>query len=185
MIAAIAEESNKRAFQARLDRVLSEYIGARAPATDITAAFMTASIGYAAYHKATPGLMSLSSTVAASVAHTVAVSGFWAVPAAGSVYYALAGAPAASSLLTAGVFAGLTVPAAALTALAGLVSDPIQASTCLHHRRLHRLIDTFEHNLKSDHDARLPLRSHYAVRLVDLWNWTMVAYNLTSKAATP
>ncbi len=172
MIAAIAEESNKRAFQARLDRVLSEYIGARAPATDITAAFMTASIGYAAYHKAPPGLMSLSSTVAASVAHKVAVSGFWAVPAA-------------SSLLTAGVFAGLTVPAAALTALAGLVSDPIQASTCLHHRRLHRLIDTFEHNLKSDHDARLSLRSHYAVRLVDLWNWTMVAYNLTSKAATP
>ena len=185
VMAAISEEADKRAFQTRLDRVLSEYIGARAPATDITAAFMTASIGYAAYNKATPGLMSLSSTVATSVAHTVAVSGFWAGPAAGGVYYALAGAPAASTLLTAGVFAGLTVPAAALTALAGLVSDPIQASTGLHHRRLHRLIDTFEHNLKSDHEARLPLRSHYAARLVDLWDWTMVAYNLTSKAAVP
>lgn len=182
VVAAIAEESDKRAFQARLDRVLSEYIGARAPATDITAALMTASIGYAAYHKATPGLVSLSSTVAASVAQAVTVSGFWAGSAAGSFYYALMGPPAASTLLTAGVFAGLTVPAAALTAVAGLVADPIQASTGFHHRRLNRLVDTFEHNLLSDHEKRLPLRSHYAARIVDIWDWTMVAYGLTSKA---
>lgn len=182
VMSAIAAETDKRAYKSRLDRVLSEYVGARAPATDITAALMTASIGYAAYHKATPGLVSLSSTVAVSVAHTVAVSGFWAGPAAGSFYYALVGAPAASTLLTAGVFAGLTVPAAALTALAGLVSDPIQASTGFHHRRLHRFIDTFENNLTSDQEARLPLRSHYAARLVDLWDWTTVAYSLTAKS---
>jgi hypothetical protein len=183
VLTAIAAESDARAFQARLDRVLSEYVGARAPATDITAALMTASIGYATYHKATPGLMSLSSTMAASLAHTVAVSSFWAGPAAGSFYYAVAGAPAASALLTAGVFAGLTVPAAALTALAGLVADPLQASMGFHHRHLNRLVDTLEHNLKSDHEVRLPLRSHYAARLVDLWDWTTVAYNLTARAA--
>ncbi len=182
VIAAIAAESDKRAFQARLSRVLSEYIGQRAPATDIATALMTASIGYAAYHKATPGLMSLSTTVAASLAQTIAVSGFWAGSTAGSLYYAVAGAPAASTLLTAGVFAGLAVPAAAVTALAGLVADPLQASIGLHHRRLHRLIDTLEHNLKSDHEKRLPLRSHYAARLVDLWDWTTVAYNLTANA---
>lgn len=182
VMTAIGHETDKRAFKARLDRVLGEYIGARAPTTDITAALMTASIGYAAYHKATPGLVSLSSTVAASVAQTVAVSGFWAGPAAGSFYFAVVGAPAASTLLTAGVFAGLTVPAAALTALAGLVSDPVQASTGIHQRRLHRLVDTFEHNLKSDREATLPIRSHYAARLVDLWDWTTVAYGLTSRA---
>ncbi|MEQ8508178.1 MAG: hypothetical protein RIF37_17220 [Rhodospirillaceae bacterium] len=182
VVAAIAAESDKRAYQARLDRVLSEYIGQRAPATDIAAALMTASLGYAAYHKVTPGLISLSSTVAGSLAQTIAVSSFWAGPTAGSVYYAVAGVPAASTLLTAGVFAGLTVPAAALTALAGLVADPIQASTGLHHRRLRRLIDTLEHNLKFDHERRLPLRSHYTARLVDLWDWTTVAYNLTANA---
>lgn len=180
---AIAAESDKRAFQSRLNRVLTEYVGARAPATDITAALMSASIGYAAYNKATPGLISLSSTVAASLAQTAAVSSFWAGPAAGSLYYSLIGAPAASTLLTAGVFAGLTVPAAALTAMAGLVSDPIQAATGIHQRRLHRLIDTLETNLKADMEARLPLRSHYIARLTDLWDWTMVAYNLTRKAS--
>lgn len=180
---AISAESDKRAFQARLNRVLSEYVGARAPATDITAALMSASIGYAAYNKATPGLISLSSTVASSIAHTAAVSSFWAGPAAGSLYYSLIGAPAASTLLTAGVFAGLTVPAAALTAVAGLISDPIQAATGIHQRRLHRLIDTLETNLKSDVEARLPLRSHYIARLTDLWDWTTVAYNLTRKAS--
>lgn len=180
---AISAESDKRAFQSRLNRVLSEYVGARAPATDITAALMSASIGYAAYNKATPGLISLSSTVASSIAQTAAVSSFWAGPAAGSLYYSLIGAPAASTLLTAGVFAGLTVPAAALTAVAGLVSDPLQAATGIHQRRLNRLIDTLEKNLKSDVEARLPLRSHYIARLTDLWDWTMVAYSLTGKAS--
>lgn len=178
---AVAAESDKRAFQSRLNRVLSEYVGARAPATDIAAALMSASIGYAAYNKATPGLISLSSTVASSIAQTAAVSSFWAGPAAGSLYYSVIGAPAASTLLTAGVFAGLTIPAAALTAMAGLVSDPIQAATGFHQRRLNRLIDTLENNLKSDVESRLPLRSHYIARLTDLWDWTVVAYNLTSK----
>lgn len=180
---AIAAEADKRAFESRLNRVLAEYVGARAPATDIAAALMSASIGYAAYNKATPGLMSLSSTVAASITQTAAVSSFWAGPAAGSLYYSLVGAPAASTLLTAGVFAGLTVPAAALTAMAGLVSDPIQAAAGFHQRRLHRLIDTLENNLKSDVEARLPLRSHYIARLTDLWDWTMVAYQLTGKSS--
>jgi len=176
---AIAAESDARAFQQRLDRALRDYVGARAPATDITAAFMTAAIGYAAYHKATPGLVSLSTAVASSLSHSLAVSTFWAGSAAGTAYYGLVGAPAASGLLTAGVFAGLAVPAAAITALAGMVSDPVQAATGAHHRRLVRLIDTLETNLKSRRDDPLPLRSHYVARLTDLWDWTAMAYTLT------
>jgi hypothetical protein len=183
-VAAIAAEADKRAFQRRLDRALRDYIGARAPATDITAAFMTAAIGYAAYHKATPGLVSLSSTVAASLSHSLAVSTFWAGSAVGSFYYGLIGAPAASAMLTAGVFAGLAVPAAAVTALAGMVADPIQVASGAHRRRLIRLIDTLEENLKSGRDTPLPLRSHYMARLTDLWDWTTVAYNLT-RTSTP
>ncbi len=182
-LSAIAAESDARAFQRRLDRALRDYIGARAPATDITAAFMTAAIGYAAYHKATPGLVSLSATVAASLSHSLAVSTFWAGSAAGSMYYGLVGAPAASGLLTAGVFAGLAVPAAAITALAGMVSDPLQAATGAHQRRLIRLIDTLETNLKSRRDEPLPLRSHYVARLTDLWDWTAMAYTLTQRSS--
>ena len=182
---AIATESDKRTYQQRLHRTLSDYIGARAPAADITAAFMTASVGYAVYHKATPGLVSFSSAVAASVAHTAAVSGFWAGSWAGGLYYAVVGAPAAPILLTAGVFAGLTVPVAALTALAGMVADPIQAITGLHQRRLNRLIDTLEQNLITDQDASLPLRSHYVARLVDLWDWATLAYRLTGSGPGP
>jgi hypothetical protein len=182
-LSAIAAESDARAFQHRFDRALRDYIGARAPATDITAAFMTAAIGYAAYHKATPGLLSLSSTVAASLSHSLAVSSFWAGSAAGSVYYGLFGAPAASGLLTAGVFAGLAVPAAALTALAGMVSDPVQVATGAHQRRLVRLIDTLETNLKRQQDDPLPLRSHYIARLTDVWDWTAMAYTLTRRSS--
>ena len=184
VLQAIDAEADKRAFERRLNAALSEYIGARAPATDITAAFMSAAVGYAAYQKATPGLVSFSTVVAGSLAQTAAVSGFWAGPWAGGLYYALAGAPAATPLLTAGVFAGLAVPAAAVTALAGLVADPIQASFGMHHRRLYRLIDTLELNLKTDQDAQLPLRSHYVARLVDLWDWTTLAYRMTG-SGTP
>ncbi len=185
VLLAIDAEANKRAFERRLNAALSEYIGARAPATDITAALMSAAVGYMAYQKATPSLVSFSTVVAGSLAQTAAVSGFWAGPWAGGLYYALAAAPAASPLLTAGVFAGLGVPAAAATALVGLVADPIQASFGMHQRRLYRLIDTLEHNLKSDQDAQLPLRSHYIARLVDLWDWTTLAYRMTGSGATP
>ena len=182
---AVANEADKRVFQQRLNRVPADYIGARIPATDIAAAVMSAAAGYAAYQKVTPGMVSLSATVAASIAHTAAVSTFWAGSWAGGLYYALAGAPAASALLTAGVFAGLTVPAAALAALAGMVADPIQVSTGLHQRRLNRLIDTLEHNFTSGQEARLPLRSHYAARLTDLWDWTTMAYRLTRSGGGP
>ncbi len=72
-----------------------------------------------------------------------------------------------------------------LAALAGMVADPIQVSTGLHQRRLNRLIDTLEHNFTSGQEARLPLRSHYAARLTDLWDWTTMAYRLTRSGGGP
>ncbi|MDE0717359.1 MAG: hypothetical protein OXH64_05405, partial [Rhodospirillaceae bacterium] len=75
-------------------------------------------------------------------------------------------------LLYAGVFAGMLVPLAMLTAFAGVVADPVQRTLGLHERRLNRLLDVFEANLTGESDAGFGARDHYVARLMDLLDWS-------------
>ena len=169
----LARRGDAPEFRERLEDTLNTYLGSRAAASDITVSLLAAASGFAAYQQVTPGVAALSSSLAGTIAYHSAVSGFWAGPWAGSLYYTAVGV-STPPLLAAGVFTGLLVPAAVLAAFAGVVADPVQKRFGLHRRRLDRLVDTVAGRLRRE-NAYLPVRDHYVARLMDLVDWTQVA----------
>ncbi len=169
----LAQRGNEPEFRGRLEDTLNSYLGSRAAASDITVSLLAAASGFAAYQQVTPGVAALSSSLAGTIAYHSAVSGFWAGPWAGSLYYTAVGV-STPPWLTAGVFTGLLVPAAILAAFAGVIADPVQKRLGLHRRRLDRLVDTVAGRLRRE-DAYFPVRDHYVARLMDLVDWTQVA----------
>ncbi len=176
VLAAIGRRRDDPMFRARAADAMAVYIGSRAAAADIVNNVLAAAVGVSAVHKATPGVATLSGAIAASLAHKAAVSGFTLGPWLGKIWYGMF-ATATPPLLYAGVFASLIVPMAALAAFAGVVADPVQRALGIHRRRLLRLIDTLELNLRAD-DARLAVRDHYVARVFDLVDWTLTLIRL-------
>ncbi len=177
--AALATLGQRRAdpvFRARATEAMAAYVGSRAAAADIVNNMLAAAVGLSVFHKATPGVATLSGAIATALAHKAAVSGFALGPWLGKLWYGAFSATT-TPLLYAGVFAGLLVPVAALAAFAGVVADPVQRALGAHQRRLLRLIDTLELNLVGE-EARLAVRDHYAARIFDLVDWTMMIARL-------
>jgi hypothetical protein len=167
-------------LRARLTETLAEYVGSRAAAADISGTLVTAAAGLATYQKFTPGIAALSGVITGQIAHAAAVNGFFAGAWAGKLYYAVFAA-SASPLLYAGVFAALILPVSMLAAFAGIVADPLQRRLGLHRRRLDKMLDALERTLLSDTEARFSPRDHYVARLVDLFDWTYVAYRAATR----
>src|SRR5581483_8359457 len=169
-LAAIGRRSDDAAFRRRLVEAMAVYVGSRAAAADLASSLFAAATGLAAYQQFTPGMTTLSASLAATIAHKTAVSGFTLGPWLGKIYYSLFGVTT-PTLLYAGVFAGMLIPLAALTAFAGVVADPMQRALGLHQRRLQRLIDSLEASLAGA-DARFAVRDHYVARLLDVIDWS-------------
>ncbi|HEY7609423.1 MAG TPA: DUF6635 family protein [Alphaproteobacteria bacterium] len=169
-LAAIGRKSDDAAFRRRLGDAMAVYVGSRAAAADLTASLLAAAAGLAAYQQFTPGMTTLSATLATTIAHKSAVSGFTLGPWLGKIWYSLF-AVSSPPLLYAGVFAGMLIPLAALTAFAGVVADPLQRALGLHQRRLNRLISSLEASLLGE-DARFSVRDHYAARILDFIDWS-------------
>ena len=171
LLKIVGARAEDRAFRDRVHAAMQDYLGSRAAASDITASLFAAGAGYIAAQKFTPGAAALSGVVAGSIAHSAAIGSFFAGPWLGGLYYSLVSVKA-SPLLYAGVFAGMLVPLAMLTAFAGVVADPVQRSLGLHERRLNRLLDVLEANLAGESDAGFGARDHYVARLMDLLDWS-------------
>lgn len=180
MLGALDRRAGDTAFRRKVTEAMVEYAGSRAAASDLTSTLFTAAAGAAAYQQFTPGVAALSGSVAGSIAKTVAISNFWAGSWVGGLYYSVFAAPA-SPLLTAGVFSGMLVPLAMLTAFAGIVADPVQRRLGLHRRRLSRMLDVLEQNLRGRGDARFVVRDHYVARLFDVIDWTSVLLRLAAR----
>lgn len=171
LLKIVGDRAEDRAFRDRVHAAMQDYLGSRAAAADITASLFAAGAGFVAGQKFTPGAAALSGVVAGSIAHSAAVGSFFAGPWLGGLYYSLVSVKV-SPLLYAGVFAGMLVPFAMLTAFAGVVADPVQRTLGLHERRLNRLLDVFEANLTGESDAGFGARDHYVARLMDLLDWS-------------
>ena len=180
MLTAIDRRAGEVAFRRRVTEAMVEYVGSRSAAADVTTTLFTAAAGMAAYHQFTPGVAALSGSIAGSLAKTAAISNFWAGSWVGGLYYSVFSAPA-SPLLAAGVFSGLLVPLAMLTAFAGVVADPVQRRLGLHRRRLAKMVDVLEQNLLGRADARFVVRDHYAARLFDVMDWSSVLLRLAAR----
>jgi len=177
LLTIVGDRAGDAQFRERVTHAMQEYLGSRAAAADITSSLFAAGAGFVAYQKLTPGAAALSGVVAGSIAHSTAIANFWAGSWLGGVYYSIFSVKA-TPLLYAGVFAGMLVPIAMLTAFAGVVADPVQRALGLHERRLNKLLDVFEDNLLCGGDARFVARDHYVARIMDLLDWSATIVRL-------
>ncbi|MGH6900719.1 MAG: DUF6635 family protein [Geminicoccaceae bacterium] len=161
--------------QARLRRLLAAYASTRAAAADLVNNVLLASTGMAAFHKLTPGTLTLGPVLAAALAQQAAVASFPLGSALGGLWYGwFPAAPSAG--LVAGATGGLVLLTATTAAFAGVIADPVQRAFGLHQRRLHRLIDALGRELEGDSAAAFHARDHYVARIFDLIDLARATY---------
>lgn len=180
MLEAIRAHADEAGFRERVTDAMTEYLGSRSAASDVTTSLFAAATGAALYHQFTPGMAALSGAIAGSIAKSAAVSGFSLGSWMGGVYYSIFSATT-PPMLYAGVFAGLMVPAAALTAFAGVLADPVQRRLGLHQRRLGKMLDHLEASLLGQTTKRYVVRDHYVARLLDFADWSATLVRLATR----
>jgi len=169
----LAPYANNEEVKRKLAELLTEYTGSRAAASDITVSLMTAATGLVTLHKLTPGIASLSNSVASGIVHSSAVHSFWAGSWAGGYYYSLFNV-ATPGMLTAGVFTSMLIPASFVATFAGIITDPLQRKLGLHTKKLNKVLDSTEVLLLGEDNAKLVLKDHYIARIFDLMDWTQI-----------
>ncbi|CCG08147.1 DUF6635 family protein [Pararhodospirillum photometricum] len=164
---AVAARGDDPVFRARLTAALKAYVGGRAAAADMVSTLACLGAGMAVTHHLTPGTWGLSTALAGMVAQKLAVASFPLGPGVGALWHGVMPAAASGAVLAASA-ATVMSAAAVVGAFAGVVADPLQRALGLHQRRLHRLVDTLEADLRGDGDRPLVLRDHYVARVFDL-----------------
>ncbi|MBL8660292.1 MAG: hypothetical protein JNM75_11120 [Rhodospirillales bacterium] len=161
----------------RLTELLANYTGSRTAAAEVVNNLLLAGTGATVLKELTPGALSLGPALAAAIAHQTAVAGFPLGAGLGGLWYSVF-TVAPSAALVAGVTGGLMVVAAATTAFAGIISDPLLRRVGLHRRRLHRLVDVFGDELRGKGGRDFAVRDHYVARIFDLADLLRAAYRI-------
>jgi uncharacterized protein DUF6635 len=165
-------------FRRRLAAAIETYLGSRTATAEITTGLFAAGLGALVVKQATPGLVTLSSAVAAMIAQQMAIAAFPLGAGLGGLWYSLFPAAAGPELLvvtTAGVFLG----GAMLAAFSGVLTDPLQRRLGLHRLRLQRLLQMLEDDLCGGRGQRGIMRDHYVARLVDLFDLFALAMRVS------
>lgn len=150
----------------KLEQFFATYTGSRVAAADLTGSLLSLAAGAATLKQFTPGAMALGSATAAILAQELAITQFALGPALGSLYYGLFPATASTGLVVASI-SGAMAALGILSAISGMVTDPLQEVLGLHQNRLQRLLDAIESQLTgSGGDFRL--RDIYVARVLDL-----------------
>jgi len=169
----LAPHANNNEVKFKIEELLTDYTGSRAAASDITVSLMTAATGIVTLHKLTPGLASLSNSVASGIAHSTAIHSFWGGSWAGGLYYSFFNATT-PGMLTAAVFTSMLIPASFVATFAGIITDPLQRKLGFHTKKLNKVLDSTEHILLGEDKAKLELKDHYIARVFDLLDWTQL-----------
>ena len=131
-------------FRRRLAAAAVEsYLGSRTATAEIATGFVAAGLGILVVKQTTPGLVTLSSALAAMIAQQMAIAAFPFGASLGGLWYSLFPATAGPELLTA-TTAGVFLGGAMLAAFFGVVTDPLQRRLGLHRARLQRLLQILE-----------------------------------------
>jgi hypothetical protein len=163
----IHAKSRDPKFRCALEDNLLQYARTRNAAAELAGGLLNLSAGAAAFGKMTPGAMTVASSVAGIIAQQVAVSNFILGPTLGSLYYSVFPASASAGLLIA-ITSSIMATLGILTSFAGIISDPVQAKLGLHQKRLLKLTDCLEKELKGQGDSRYKIRERYISRVFDL-----------------
>lgn len=120
-------------------RTIADYAETRNAVSEITTSLLVLASGMLLFHRATPGVISLAGPLADLRAQTRAIEDFALGNWAGRMWYGAFPVELSTPelVLTGAVLAML---ASVLTTFAGLIADPVQLWTGIHHRRLMRML---------------------------------------------
>ncbi len=149
-----------------LDAALRDYADARSATAELATLTLVLMTGALLAKDLTPGIISLGPAMAEVIAQHVAASGTGV--GAGLGLAMLSGGAHPSTALILGSTGGVIAAAAAVTAMAGVVTDPLQRALGLHQSRLHRFLDTLEERLLEDTDRRYKVVDAYVGRIMDV-----------------
>jgi hypothetical protein len=173
---AIERTGSVAAAQAMADRIagaLGDYSGTRSAMAEIVTAIFTLIMGAIVFHTVTPGMISMAPGVAGALAQSAAISDFPLGERLGGLWYGVFPVGPGPGLIAATV-AGLLLVGATLTALAGVIADPMQARIGMHRRRLIRLMRVVAVE-RGGARAGFPAREHLVMRIFDLWDAALAA----------
>jgi hypothetical protein len=162
----------------RIAAAVEAYLGSRTAATEIATGFAAAGLGALVVKQATPGLITLSSAVAATIAQQMAIAAFPLGVGLGGLWYSLF-PPAADPGLLAATTAAVFLGGAMLAAFSCVVTDPLQRWLGLHRRRLVRFLQVVESDLFGEPGRTRIMRDHYIARLVDLFDLIALAIRVS------
>jgi hypothetical protein len=164
-------------FRAWLTNALGNYTGSRVAAGDLTTAILSVGAGAVAFKQVTPSMLTLGPALAYSVAQQAAIASFPLGAGLGGLWYGAFPASASAGLVI-GMTGGAMAVGAMFVAFSGLITDPLQRRLGLHRRRLERLVDCLERELKGTGDSRFAVRDHYVARIIDIVDVLRAAYRL-------
>lgn len=159
-----ADGAGVSASPEQIERIVSQYCETRNAVAEIAVSLLVLLAGFVLFQRVTPGLLSLSGSVAELRAQQIAVEGFWLGNMLGRQWYGLF--PVHISLwqlIWTG--AGLAIVGSLLTTFIGIVTDPIQVATGTHQRRLMRLLNRLDSQPRQAGGIE---REHIFARIGDL-----------------
>jgi hypothetical protein len=181
-LAAIERKTKTAAFREALATCLREYGRSNLAASELAGNIITLAAGYAAFQKATPGVLSAGAAAATAIAQQVAIANFWLGPTLGAWYYGVFPASASVGLIAASTGA-LMAATGILAALSMVIVDPLLAKTGFQRRRLERFVQALGDELTGKTEGRYQVRDQYLSRVLDLVDLLKLAAQAAGRAA--
>lgn len=181
-LAVIEQKTKTPEFREALASSLREYGKSNLAASELAGNIITLAAGYAAFQKATPGILSAGAAAATAIAQQVAIANFWLGPTLGAWYYGVFPASASMGLIVASTGA-LMAATGILAALSMVIADPLLAKTGFHRRRLERFVQALGNQLTDTAEDRYRVRDHYLARVLDLVDLLKLAAQAAGRAA--
>jgi hypothetical protein len=169
LLGQIEQHSRRHGFNEALLTELEKLGDTRIAAADLACGVLSLSAGVGLFSKLTPGALSTGSALAAAIAQQSAIANFAFGSTLGSLYYGMVPVTASAGLVLAST-GGVLVALGMASALSGMVTDPIQARTGLHARRLHRFIDALEEHFAQGDSRGFRPKDRYLARVFDLFD---------------
>lgn len=159
----------RRLIEPLMEDALSQYRVTRTASADITNSLSCTVLGAFTFQKFTPGGIGIAIVLASIIAKALAVRDFFLGETLGDVYYSLF-PPEPSTATTAVVIAAVLGLLSAVAALSGMVTDPIQAATGLHRRRLTTLIDRLQQDFLNQTRGSFRPKDAVVARILDAFD---------------
>ena len=152
-----------------LDDAIDQYQVTRTAAADIGNALSCTVLGAFAFKKFTPGGIGVALVLASTLATDIAARDFFLGETLGRLYYSWF-PPQPSFASSAGSILLVMALLAAVAALSGMVTDPIQARTCLHQRRLRKMLDHLEQDFINRTRSGFRPKDQFIARILDAFD---------------